>query len=79
MSEVTAMKPHDQYVSKLAVCPFYKRENRYLICCSGLADNSSIHLAFGLASDCKAHKTSRCRSDYMKCSVYRMLEGMNDG
>ena len=77
-SEVTAMKPHDQYVSNLSVCPFYKRENRNLICCSGLSDNSSVHLAFGFASDCKAYKVSRCRSDYSQCNVYRMLEDMNN-
>lgn len=62
-----------------SVCPYYKWENRYKISCSGLADNSSIHLAFGLASDCKDHKMSRCRSDYKQCNVYRMLEDMNDG
>ena len=73
------MKPNDQYVSKLSVCPFYKRENRYLICCSGLVENSSIHLAFGHASDCKEHKTGNCRSNYRQCSVYRMLEVMNNG
>ena len=70
------MKPNDQYVSKGAVCPYYKRENRYLICCCGLEENSSIHLAFGHASDCKEYKMSKCRDEYRQCNVYQMLEDM---
>lgn len=33
-------------VSSEAICPFYKGENRSIIYCEGVQDNSSIQLAF---------------------------------
>lgn len=67
-----------QYVSKTAVCPFYKKEDSQTIFCDGVLENSSVHLAFGYHADCKAHKETKCRRDYNKCPVYKMLEEMYD-
>lgn len=64
----------NQYKSKTAVCPFYKKEDQQTIFCDGVVDNSSVHLAFGNHSDCKEHKVAKCRSNYMQCPVYKMLE-----
>lgn len=69
----------NQYRCKTAVCPFYKREDVHKICCCGVVDNSSIHLAFGHDDDCKAYKTEMCRGGYFLCPVYKMLEEMYDG
>ena len=67
-----------QYESKTTACPFYKKEDRQTIFCDGVTDNSSVHLAFGNASDCKEHKIAYCRSDFHLCPVCKMLEGMYD-
>lgn len=68
-----------QWINGSSVCPYYKKEGQNTIYCSGVIGCSSIHMAFGNASDCNAYKKSRCRSDYKQCTVYRMLEDMNDG
>ena len=69
----------NQYRCKTAMCPFYKKEDRQIIYCGGVADNSSIHLAFGFASSCNDYKTHRCRDDYQGCHIYRMLEDIHYG
>lgn len=66
----------NQYVSKTATCPFYKKEERQTIMCGGVIANSSIHLAFGHYADCLEYKAEKCRDDYSQCRVYRMLEDM---
>ena len=72
------MKPNDQYISNKAECPYYKRENRNVICCSGLLPNSSTHVAFGNAADCLKYKIKLCRDEYSRCRVYEMLEEAED-
>lgn len=63
-----------QYVSKSALCPFYKKEDKQMVFCDGVEPNSSTHLAFANASDCQAYKHKHCRNEYTECEVYRMLE-----
>ena len=69
----------NQYRSITAKCPFYKREDRQTILCSGIVEDSSVHLAFGRDADCIDYKTKLCRSNYRLCKVYKMLEEMYDG
>ena len=68
----------NQYKCKTAVCPFYKKEDKQVIYCEGVTANSSVHLAFGIAEECKEYKQTRCRGNYKQCYLYRMLEAMND-
>ena len=68
----------NQYKSKTAMCPFYKKEDRQTIFCEGVTDNSSVHLAFGYDTECKEYKTTYCRCSFLRCPVYKMLEGMYD-
>lgn len=63
-----------QYISKSALCPFYKREDQQMIICDGVYPNSSTHLAFGNASECLEYKRKHCRKDYNECEIYSMLE-----
>ena len=63
-----------QYVAKSALCPFYKREDQQMIVCDGVEPNSTTHLAFSNASECRAYKQKHCRNEYTECEVYRMLE-----
>lgn len=75
---VVALK-RNQYRSKTAACPFYKKEDRQMIFCYGVIENSSLHLAFGNDTDCKEYKVTNCRKDFYQCPVYKMLEEMYDG
>ena len=67
-----------RYIRKSVECPYYKKEDRQVIYCSGLVDNSSVHLAFALPSDCKTYKDSICGKNYKVCKVYKMLEELNN-
>lgn len=68
-----------QYRCKSVMCPYYKKEDRQTIYCSGVIDNSSVHLAFGHDTDCKQYKDIICKQDYRSCRVFDMLEGMYNG
>ena len=68
-----------QYTRKSVECPFYKKENRQVVYCSGVAENSSIHLAFGTPTDCQAYKDTICTHNYKFCRVYKMLEEVDNG
>ena len=67
-----------QYRRYNVECPFYKKEDRQVIYCSGIIDNSSVHLAFGYPTDCKEYKKKICSGNYKECRVFRMLEELND-
>ena len=57
-------------------CPYYKRENRQVIYCSGIRENSLIHIAFGDAAECKKYKDDICKYHHQDCHIYKMLEGV---
>ena len=67
------------YQRKNVMCPFYKKENRQVIYCAGVQENSSIHVTFGECSACKTYKDTKCQVDYESCPVYKALEEMCDG
>ena len=56
------MGKHDW--SRLALCPYYKCENRPTIYCEGVEENSTIHISFASPADAKAYKNKHCRADY---------------
>jgi hypothetical protein len=62
-----------RYTSLKAVCPFYKHENRQVIFCEGIGEDSVIHLAFANPSDCLSHKKRYCRCSHTECSISKML------
>ncbi len=64
-----------EYRSVMVICPFYKKESRFKIVCSGVLPKSSIHLSFGDDKTAKKYKEERCKSDYENCLVCRMLQG----
>lgn len=67
-----------QYTRKSVECPFYKKESRQMVYCSGLVNESSIHLAFADPTACKMYKDAVCGQDYKRCRVYKMLEEAAD-
>ena len=62
------------YRRKNVMCPFYKKENRQVIYCEGVQENSSIHVTFGECSACKTYKDTKCQVNYKSCPVYKALE-----
>lgn len=62
------------FVSYEAQCPFYKAEDKNIIYCEGVQDNSSIHNAFpGNAAPWK-EKYCRSSTGWPRCMIARMLE-----
>ena len=59
------------FVSCEAQCPFYKAEDRNIIYCEGVKDNSSIHNAFpGNAAE---YKKEFCCDDWESCLIAKAL------
>lgn len=67
-----------QYRRYIVECPYYKKEDRQVIYCSGVVADSSIHLAFAMPSECKVYKQKICSGNYKECKVYQMLEELNN-
>lgn len=64
------------YTSNKAICPFYKHENRFVIFCQGIKDESVLHHAFPRPSACFEYKQQYCRKDYTTCPIAQMLSDM---
>lgn len=62
------------YTSTKAICPFYKHENRFVIFCQGVDDESVLHLAFPKPSSCFEFKQQYCRSKHEMCPIAQMLK-----
>ena len=59
------------FVSYEAQCPFYKAEDRNIIYCEGVKDNSSIHNAFpGSAAQ---YKKEFCCAGWESCIIAKAL------
>lgn len=67
------------YVSTKALCPHYKSENRFMIVCDGVCEESVTHIAFPSPSTCYQFKRKNCRDNYRECPIARMLEGNANG
>ena len=68
-----------QYRRKSVQCPFYKKEDRQTIYCSGVMDNTSTHIAFGHDAECTKYKDTVCGIEYKRCKVFQMLEEVYNG
>lgn len=65
----TVMGRH--FVSYEAQCPFYKAEDKNIIYCEGVKDNSSIHNAF--PGNAAAYKKEFCCGDWESCLIAKAL------
>ena len=72
--EVKTQMKGGQFRSITVSCPFYKKESHCKIFCSGIIENTSIHLAFGNATDWCSHKQKFCKNNYAQCYIHRMLD-----
>lgn len=55
-----------------AVCPYYKRDDKQMICCEGIESGTVIRLAFSSAVRRKDYKDQYCRRCWMQCRVAQM-------
>lgn len=72
------MKSSKYYTTTSVRCPFYKRESKQEICCSGIAECSVIHIAFSNRKDKCEYKNAYCIRCCQKCMLYRMIESEVD-
>ena len=59
------------FVSYEAQCPFYKAEDKNIIYCEGVKDNSSIHNAF--PGSAAAYKKAYCCDEWESCLIAKAL------
>lgn len=68
--------PHN-YVSSMAVCPFYCEEQSKVIFCEGPLPGSSLRL--GYRGSAAPHKERYCRGRWEDCPIAKMLWAQADG
>ena len=57
----------------MAICPYYKDEEKQKVYCEGLCEQSSIHLAFASPPQRREFERSHCKSwEYEKCPLAQM-------
>ena len=59
------------YVSSMALCPFYCEEQPRVIFCEGPFPGSTIRLSY--RADADRHKANYCRAHWESCPIARML------
>ena len=64
------------FISKYAVCPYYRKNDTNRICCEGVEDNNVVHLVFGTPQEWRAYEERFCNSmeNYNKCKLCQMLD-----
>lgn len=64
-----------EYVSKYAVCPFYRRHNDNRICCEGTDTTNTINLVFENKRQLKDYARAHCDNiqGHKHCLVCRAL------
>lgn len=65
-----------KYVSKYAVCPYYRRHNDNRICCEGTDKTNTINIVFEDINKLKEYETQYCDriKGYPNCLVCRALD-----
>ena len=54
-------------------CPFYHNSDQKRVICEGAEEGSTVHTVFRGKERCAAFKQRRCKSNYQKCRIYKML------
>lgn len=68
----------DDWVRSCAICPYYKRENRSKIVCSGVDEIASLHATFAEPSKKKKYEHQYCDKDWQECCIARLLEASEE-
>lgn len=65
--------------SPYAICPFYHYYDGHKLCCEGVSEHSTIHLAFASPVERRDYEKRYCHSKYRECRVAQMLYGKYGG
>ena len=68
------MPNNRRYLSLKAVCPHYKSEEKQILYCRGIQDDTALHIAFAYPADKVAYKEKYCEDCYQECRIAKMLE-----
>lgn len=68
------MAKRKRYVSNNVLCPYYKSEDTQLIYCTGVKEDTALHLGFSYPADKVRHMERYCEDHYGDCDIARMLE-----
>lgn len=60
-------------ISAYVECPFFRYYDGCKICCEGVQERSSIHLAFSSPEERRIYMKSICYSNYEFCMVAKAL------
>lgn len=65
-----------KYISKYAMCPFYRRHDDNRICCEGLNKTNTINLVFEAPTKLKEYEVAHCNDigGCRRCRIYQMLD-----
>lgn len=61
-----------RYEDTYAACPYYKRDDKQMICCEGVEPGTVIRLAFSSAVRRREYKNQFCRGCWGQCRVAQM-------
>lgn len=60
------------YISKYAICPCYRSEERQVIRCG--VEQTTVHRVFNNASEAKEYKKKYCQHSFMQCPIYAVFK-----
>lgn len=64
-----------QYVSNLALCPFYRMEDAQSVVCEGVGPSWSIRLTKdGKSGNAKGYKRKFCYAKWEECIIAKALQ-----
>ena len=72
------MKSTKRFFSLKAVCPRYKSEDKQMIYCEGVDENTALHLAFTAKDEMKSYMKVKCRKCWGECMIAQMLNRKYD-
>lgn len=56
-------------------CPFFRKNEKTVITCEGLTDDSVIRLTYRSKKGREIQKKTFCQSRYENCEIYRAIMG----
>lgn len=68
------MKTARRNIASSVRCPFCKCEERMMLYCEGVQEDTTVHLAFAYPSAAREYREKYCEADYEKCRIAQMLE-----
>lgn len=65
-------------VNAYVLCPYYKCDERQMIYCEGIEENSAIHMAFSTPQQRKEYENQYCKQCWAGCMIAGALNRKHD-